>query len=62
MSLDLGIHGDLPTTWNRHAEENRQLGSLLKRATALRDSAEPTVYNEFRLGLLTHIGREEKLL
>ena len=44
------------------AEDHARLDGLLRRATIQPNTIEPSVYGEFRAGLLKHIGMEEKIL
>lgn len=44
------------------SDDHDRLEALLARATASADSIDPGPYEEFRAGLLRHIGIEEKIL
>lgn len=44
------------------AEDHRRLDALLQAAMSHPDKVEPVVYDQFRSGLLRHIGVEEKVL
>ena len=44
------------------ADDHRRLEGLLDRATAGRAAIDPVLFEEFRAGLLRHIGMEEKVL
>lgn len=44
------------------AEDHRRLDVLLQSATSDPDKVEPVAYDQFRSGLLRHIGLEEKIL
>lgn len=44
------------------AEDHRRLDGLLRSATTIADQIDHNVYDQFRAGLLRHIGMEEKLL
>ena len=44
------------------AEDHRRLDALLHSATSAADHIDQAVYDQFRAGLLRHIGMEEKLL
>ena len=44
------------------AEDHRRLDALLQAAAAHADHIDQSIYDQFRAGLLRHIGMEEKLL
>jgi hypothetical protein len=44
------------------ADDHRRLDGLLERSTAVPGCVDPVLFEEFRGGLLRHIGMEEKLL
>src|SRR5690606_17837078 len=44
------------------AEDHRRLDGLLRSSAATADQIDQTTYDQFRAGLLRHIGMEEKLL
>lgn len=44
------------------AEDHRRLEAILDRATAEPGRIDPALFEEFRAGLLRHIGMEEKIL
>ena len=44
------------------AEDHRRLDALLQAAMSDPDKVEPVAYDQFRSGLLRHIGMEEKIL
>lgn len=48
------------TTWL--AKDHRRLDGLLRAAVATADHVDQAAYDEFRAGLLRHIGMEEKIL
>jgi hypothetical protein len=44
------------------ADDHRRLDDILRRATAVPGRVDPVLFEEFRGGLLRHIGMEEKVL
>ncbi|TQD39035.1 hemerythrin domain-containing protein [Haloflavibacter putidus] len=48
--------------YNFFTEDHRRLDTLLEKATKDPDNVDKDLYREFRIGLLTHIKMEEKVL
>ena len=59
--MAMPLHEDGPLT-RALAEDHRRLERLLDSAVALADHVNQGIYDQFRAGLLRHIGIEEKIL
>ena len=56
------MRDDMGTLSRFFADDHRRLEAIFDRATAAPDRIDPELFEEFRAGLLRHIGMEEKVL